>query len=274
MHSLKVMIVAACVVNLIGCTNRESATPANANRFGTSSVGDIGGEPIPESLYRRLGLNMLQKPIEDMTEDERNAVMNQLVALMLVSKHGAADGLDQELNVAAELELRRMQYLASETIERYLEEHPPSEATLRRLYEERIQNLSGTEYKARHILVETEEKASEVIALLDSGGDFAALAEEHSTGPTGPSGGDLGWFTPDRMVEAFAQAVEATPVGSYSKTPVRTQYGWHVILVEDSRGQQPPGIESMRNELTTIARRQAAEDYIEALKNQATEVSN
>lgn len=269
MRSLKVTIAAACLATLVGCGNRDAANDASPPLLGAASVGSIGDEPIPESLYRRLGLNMLQKPAENMSEDERNAVMDQLVAMMLVSKQGVADGLDRELNVAAELELRRMQYLASETVERYLAENPPSEADLRELYEERIQNLSGAEYKAGHILLETEEKAAEVIALLDAGGDFAALAEEHSTGPTGPSGGDLGWFTPDRMVEPFAQAVLATPVGSYSKTPVRTQYGWHVILVEDSRDQQPPGIESMRTELVTIARRQKVDEYIAMLKRQA-----
>jgi peptidyl-prolyl cis-trans isomerase C len=232
-------------------------------------VGIINGAPIAESLYRRLGLNMLQKPIDDMSDEERAAVMDRLLALVLVSAEGAKNGLDSELNIAAELELRRMQYLASATVERYMEDNPPSESELRRLYEERIQNLSGPEYKARHILLESEAEAQTVIALLEAGGDFAALAAEHSTGPTGPNGGDLGWFAPDSMVEPFSNAVQALEVGGYSREPVQTQFGWHVILLEDSRDQQPPGIESMRTELATLAQRQQLEAFIQALRERA-----
>ena len=270
MHILKNSIAAVCMAGMLAACGGSGA-PGNieANALGAASVGTINGVPIPESLYRRLGLNMLQKSVDDMTPEEQSAVLEQLVALMLVAEAGSRDGLDNERTIAADLELRRMQYLASATVERYAEQNAPSEAELRALYEERIQNLSGTEYKARHILLETEEDARNVIALLNDGGDFEALAMEHSTGPTGPNGGDLGWFTPDRMVEPFSNAVRALEVGSYSTTPVQTQFGWHVILLEDSRDQQPPGIESMRTELTTLARRQKIEEYVGALRERA-----
>ncbi len=132
-----------------------------------------------------------------------------------------------------------------------------------------MQNLSGTEYNARHILLESREEAENVIDLLDAGGDFASLAEEHSTGPTGPRGGQLDWFTPDRMVEPFSNAVVALEVGAYTADPVRTEFGWHVILLEDTRDRQPPGLESMRIELTTLAERQKAQAFIEGLRNSA-----
>ena len=254
---------------LVACANDEPPDSAAASRLGASNVGMINGAPLAESLYRRLGLNLLQKPIDDMSAEERTAVMDRLLALILVSGEGAKDGIDAELNIAAELELRRMQYLASATLERYMEDNPPSESELRRLYEERIRNLSGTEYKARHILLETEAEAERVVALLEAGGDFAALAAEHSTGPTGPNGGDLGWFAPDTMVEPFSNAVQALEVGGYSHEPVRTQFGWHVILLEDSRDQQPPGIDSMRTELTTLAQRQQVEAFIQSLRERA-----
>ena len=268
MYLLKLTLAALCVSCVLGCGSDQPAS-AGTNALGDSDVGTVNGMPIPESLYRRLALNMLQKPIEDMSEDERSSVLDQLIALMLVAREGETQGLDDERNIAAELELRRMQFLASATVERFIEDNPPSESELRELYEERMQNLSGIEYKARHILVETEEDANEVISLLDAGGDFAALAAEHSTGPTGSSGGDLGWFTPDRMVEPFSNAVQAMEVGSYSATPVRTQFGWHVILLEDSRDQQPPGLDSMRTELETVASRQKIEEYVQNLRNRA-----
>lgn len=268
MKMQKRVLSIACAAVLAACS-QTTEPPQEENYLGTSSVGSIDGVAIPESLFRRLGLNMLQKPAEEMTEDERAAVLDQLVAIELAAADGERRQLDHERTVAAELELRRLQYLASAAVERYIEDNPPSEAELRDLYEERTANLSGTEYKARHILVETEEEAINVIEQLDAGGDFAALAEEFSTGPTGPNGGDLGWFAPDRMVAPFSNAVQALEVGGYTAEPVQTQFGWHVILLEDTRAQQPPGIESMRVELTTLVQRQKIEAYLESLRESA-----
>ncbi|MGD8323132.1 MAG: peptidylprolyl isomerase, partial [Gammaproteobacteria bacterium] len=191
-----------------------------------------------------------------MTPEERADILNQLIAIHLAAADGERLGLHHERSIAAQLELSRLQYLASAAVERHVENNPPSEAELRDLYEARIENLSGNEYKARHILVETEQEARDLIAQLDEGADFAALAMEFSTGPTGPNGGDLDWFAPDRMVAPFSNAVQELEVGAYSPEPVNTQFGWHVILLEDTRDRQPPSIESMRVELTTIAQQQ------------------
>jgi peptidyl-prolyl cis-trans isomerase C len=266
----KNILATACLLALTGCNDTAVETGAGADNLGSSSIGTINGKPIPESVFRKLGLNSIQKRAEDMTPEERAAVIDQLVTLELVAADGLADNIDSELTVAADLELLRLQFLANATVERYLERNPPSESLIRDLYDERTQSLSGTEYKARHILVETEDEARRIIGQLDAGGDFAALAEEFTTDPSGRnSGGDLGWFSPNAMVEPFAAAVQQVEAGSYSAAPVQTQFGWHVILVEDTRAQQPPGIESMRRELENIARRQQIENYIESLREAA-----
>ena len=96
------------------------------------------------------------------------------------------------------------------------------------------------EFKARHILVETQSEANSIVAELEGGANFAELAKTKSTGPSGPNGGDLGWFSPNQMVQPFSQAVAALEDGAFSKTPVQTQFGWHVILREDSREATPP----------------------------------
>ena len=127
---------------------------------------------------------------------------------------------------------------AISVVTRYVDETLPAETESRPISEEEIQDLP-LEYFARHILVDSEEEARAVIDLLNDGGDFAALAVEYSTGPSGPNGGDLGWFAADVMVPPFADAVRAMEVGSYSVEPVPTQFGWHVIFVEETRDQQP-----------------------------------
>lgn len=262
------LLPVACLTMLGACT--ESAqTVVEENWLGDVNVGTINGAGVPESVFRRLALDTLQKNAEDLTADERALIIDRLVSFQLAAADGEQQGLHQERNVAATLELARMQLLANAAVERYLEDNEPGEAMLRDLYEQRIAEMSGSEYKARHILVETEEEASDLIVQLDGGADFAALAQEFSTGPTGPSGGDLGWFAPDRMVAPFSEAVQTLEVGAHTAEPVRTQFGWHVILLEDTRDQQAPGIESLRVELTTIAQQQLVQEYLENLKQGA-----
>ncbi len=253
---------------LAGCAE-TTETVVEENWLGESSVGTIDGVNVPESVFRRLSLDTIQKPVEEMTPEEREAMLDRLVTFQIAATEGERLGLHEERNIAASLELARLTVLANSVVERHLEDNPPSEAELRERYEQRIENLSGTEYKARHILVESEDEATSLIEQLDGGADFAALAEEFSTGPTGPSGGDLGWFAPDRMVAPFSAAVQDLEVGAFSTAPVQTQFGWHVILLEDTRDQQPPGMESMRVELTSIAQQQRVQAFLQELRDAA-----
>ncbi len=121
-----------------------------------------------------------------------------------------------------------------------------------------------TELNASHILVETEEEALALIDELAAGADFAELAQEHSTGPSGPNGGQLGWFGAGMMVPEFEQAAFALEVGEVSP-PVQTQFGWHVLILNDSRDQDPPALESVRGELAEGLRRAEVDARIDAL---------
>lgn len=136
--------------------------------------------------------------------------------------------------------------------QQYLAENPPQE-----------------EVQARHILLETEEKAKEVLILVQGGLDFAEAAKAHSTGPSGPAGGDLGYFTKDRMVAPFADAAFAMQAGDVSKAPVKTDFGWHIIKVEDRRSQPQPAFEEMRDQLSEELTREVATDLIAGLRESA-----
>lgn len=124
------------------------------------------------------------------------------------------------------------------------------------------------EYNASHILVETEEKAQEIVKLLADGGDFPALAQEHSTGPSGPNGGSLGWFGEGMMVQPFEAAVVALEAGQVSD-PVQTQFGWHVIILNESRVVSAPTLEEIREELESEIRKSDLEGRIAALVEMA-----
>ncbi len=120
-----------------------------------------------------------------------------------------------------------------------------------------------TEWNASHILVETEEEAQALVTELDGGADFAELATEKSTGPSGPSGGELGWFGPGMMVGEFEAAVADMEVGAIS-APVQTQFGWHVLKLNDTRQKDAPSLDEVRDELTATVQREAAEVAIAA----------
>jgi peptidyl-prolyl cis-trans isomerase C len=140
-----------------------------------------------------------------------------------------------------------------------------SDADVQAAYDERYADFTpATEYNASHILVETEEEAQEIIDILATGADFAEMAKLKSTGPTGPSGGELGWFGPGRMVPEFENAVVQLEQGQVSP-PVQTQYGWHVIRLNDSRQPGIPTLEQVRGELTQEVWNTALEGEIRVL---------
>jgi peptidyl-prolyl cis-trans isomerase C len=133
---------------------------------------------------------------------------------------------------------------------------------------EYAESAEETEYRAAHILVETEEKAQSLVEEINGGANFAALAQEHSTGPSGPSGGELGWFGAGVMVPEFFEAVAALEVGEVS-APVQTQFGWHVIKLNETRVKARPTLDEVRDELADTLRRQALEAHIAQLETEA-----
>ena len=142
---------------------------------------------------------------------------------------------------------------------------------MRKLYDERIGNQKLSEYKVNHILLKTEEEAKATIAELDAGAKFMDLAKSKSTGPSASQGGELGWLNPAQLntMPGFAQALSEMKKGSYSKSPVQTQYGWHVIQLEDKRDLEPPSLEQVEKQITAALRQQRLQEYVVKLRNDA-----
>jgi peptidyl-prolyl cis-trans isomerase C len=171
------------------------------------------------------------------------------------------------------LENERRAILATEAIENVMQ-GDLDDATVQAAYDERYASAAqDTEYKAAHILVETEETARDLIAQLDGGADFAALAREHSTGPSGPNGGDLGWFGPGVMVESFFNAVASLLPGEISE-PVQTQFGWHVIKLNETRLTETPPLDEVRAEIEETLRQEKFDAHVETLSGNATITRN
>jgi peptidyl-prolyl cis-trans isomerase C len=190
-------------------------------------------------------------------------ILDQLVSQTLLSQSFEGDR-PERIVLALENETRSL--IAGEVVENILANAVTPEA-VEAMYAEQYLNVEqGQEYSAAHILVETEEAASQVKADIDAGADFAATAREKSTGPSGPRGGDLGWFGKGVMVPAFEAAVVALEPGQVSD-PIQTDFGWHVIKLNEIRTATAPGLDAVRGEIEAAVRDKALQDRIADLNS-------
>jgi peptidyl-prolyl cis-trans isomerase C len=193
-------------------------------------------------------------------------LVQRLIDLTLAGKAGRAAGLADDERVKAFVAQAEEQAIREAYLDREIEARI-TDAAVQDAYQAHLAaNPPAEELSARHILVETEEAAREVIALLDGGADFVELAKERSTGPSGPKGGDLGYFTADQMVPEFSQAAAALEPGGYTSEPTKTQFGWHVIKLEDRRTSAPAPFEEIENQLREALARETAEKVLKGLR--------
>lgn len=254
---------------LTACSRDESTGEASSSALGPGQVATVDGEPIPESLFRVYALNALRKNPDELTPEERDSVLEDLLRFKLLEAEATDRGLLSERTIAAELELQRLNLVARAMALRYIEENPASEAELREVYEDNLERLAPPEYKARHILVETAEEAENVIEQLNEGSDFEALARERADGPTGPNGGDLGWFSAASMSAPLVQAVQSMMIGTHSSTPVQSEFGYHVLLLEDTRMSEPPALDEVRDDLRSVVDRRKLDAFVRSLREAA-----
>ena len=193
-----------------------------------------------------------------------NGILDQLVQQTLLGDQ--IEELSTASRVTLDNEERALR--AAEEARRVVEEAMTDES-IQAAYDELYGNAEPeTEYNASHILVETEEEAAALVTELEGGADFAELAMEKSTGPSGPRGGELGWFGTGAMVPPFEEAVVSLDVGAIS-APVQTQFGWHVIKLNETRVKDAPALEQVRGELLENVQAAAIESRIEALTETA-----
>ncbi len=212
---------------------------------------------LPEN-YRRVDINLLLPQLLEGLIDGR-----------LLAQAALEAGMMDDPTVK-----RRLAYVTNDVLQQtYLDQLLAEEITeqrIRETYEATIPTQPGEEeISARHILLEDEGAARAVIGELDAGGDFAALAKTHSTGPSGAGGGDLGYFTRQQMVAPFAEAAFALNPGEYTKDPIKTQFGWHVIKVEDRRVTPPPTFEESQAEIGQQLAQEFVRDLMANLRDTA-----
>jgi peptidyl-prolyl cis-trans isomerase C len=265
----KTLVLGWCALLSVSACSPDGAEVASAD-LGPTRVAVVNGQPVAESVLRTYALATERKNLEELSPEDRERVLNDLIGLQLLAQQADNSGLTNSRTLAAQIEIQRLRLIANAMATDYIEKNPPSGADIQALYDENLPLLSGEQYKARHILVATKDEAESVIAQLQDGAQFTALAEERADGPTGPNGGALDWFTLDTMPAQFGDAVRTMSVGSYTTEPVETDFGFHVILLEETRKQEPPALADIRTELVSAAQRKRLDDYIKMLRESAT----
>jgi peptidyl-prolyl cis-trans isomerase C len=268
MSPKSLVLATLTLISTTACSQETAGT--NSADLGAARVAMVNGQPVAESVLRIYTLATERKNLDEVTPADRERLLNDLIGVELLAQQAEKDGLTSSRTLAAQIELQRLQLVARAMATDYLQKNPASDADLQAIYDENLPQLAGEQYKARHILVPTKEEADVVIAQLRQGADFVALAQEHADGPTGPNGGALDWFTLDSMPPPFATAVQGMTSGQHSAQPVQTEFGFHVILLEETRKQEAPALADIRDELAAAAERKRLDDYLKALRESAT----
>ena len=234
----------------------------------TTVVATIG----EETIYLAEILQMAQRLPEQYKKLPLPAVypslLQRAIDARLIASAGRAAGYAENTQVKKRLRDAESQIISEIFLTETVGDRITDEA-LRQSYEEHKVSFSGgDQVKARHILLETEEVAREVITEMVKGGDFAALATKHSTGPSAASGGDLGWFAEGQMVPEFSAVAFALAPGEFTTEPVKTQFGWHVILVDDRKTGEAPPFEQARQQLASAMSQTILREMLEALRKE------
>ena len=256
------MILLALAAALLAACSQKGTQDAAAPK--SPPVAVVDGQTIDRGLYDFYVEGIAKKPAGQLTPEQRDQLLDNLVRARVIAEQAEKDGTAKEPNTAALLELQRLNVLQQAVSEKYLKDRQATDQELRQEYETQIAALPKLEYHARHILVATEQFAGKVVAELEKGAKFEDVAKRESM-DSKESGGDLGWFTPDRMVKPFADAVVALKPGEYTHAPVQTQYGWHVIKLEETREVAPPAFDQVKQRVEQMVQGKKFKSYVDDL---------
>ncbi len=245
--------VALAVAVVVGAAGLVAAPTAAF----AQNAAVVNGKPIPQSRVDEF-IKILASQGRPDNEETRKLVRDELVARELFTQEAEKRGLAKSAAVRTQIDNARQDILIRAMIRDYVEKNPVTDAEVNTEYKKLIaENASGgKEYKARHILVETEDEGKKIIADIKGGASFEDLAKQSKDPGSGSNGGDLGWNTPATFVKEFADAMAALPKGALTQAPVKSQFGYHVIRVDDVREAEPPPLEQLRPQIQQQLERQ------------------
>ena len=252
-------ITATILLLAAGCTKTDTAAAA------AKPVATVNGTAISQdvwNLYVKARHN--GKAAADLTPEQRTETLDELIGMYA----GALEAKKQNLTTGedgARIELVNTSSMTELLFKKFVDGKEPTEEELKAEYAARVAELPKNEFHARHILVDDEAKAKDLIAQIDKGASFEKLATENSKDGSATEGGDLGWFMATQMVKPFSDALQQLEIGKYTATPVKSQFGWHIIKLEETRAATPPPYESVKPQLGPMVKQKKFEAHLKEL---------
>lgn len=252
-----------CAALIAGALAASPVLAADSKAFAT-----VNGQVIPQYVADAFINEQKAQGAKDNPEF-RNAVKEELVRRELLVNEARKKGLDKKSDILGQMEIAKQAILIRAYIGDYLKANPVTDAELQKEYDAIKSQLGGTEYHVRHILVDKEEDAKAIIDKLDKGEKFADLAKQSKDPGSKENGGDLGWNVPGSFVKPFSDAMVKLDKGGYTHTPVKSDFGYHVIQVEETRPLTPPTFEQLKPQLAQRVTQKKVEKLIEDLRAKA-----
>jgi len=245
-----------------------SALAINTAFAEDKSAAMVNGVSIPQSRIDMRVKAATQQGQPD-TPELRKSIREDLINLEVLAQEAAKLGLDKSSEVTQQIALARQTVLANAFVQDYVKNHPVSDDVLKQEYDKLKMNVGTKEYKSRHILVETEAEAKSIIAQLGKKAKFEKLAAKSKDVGSAEHGGELEWAVPSNFVPPFANAMVSLKKGEYTKEPVQTQYGWHVIKLDDVRELKVPSFDELKPQLQQRMQQQNVQNAITELRDKA-----
>jgi peptidyl-prolyl cis-trans isomerase C len=254
MNRTPAILSALAIASLAAACTQNAGTASTGTDTGKSAtVAVVDGVAITRSFYDEYVRTVTTTPQAELTEKQRDGLLENLIRGNVLAKEAERSGAAATDKARATVELQRLDTLSRAASEHFLKDKTPTEQELRAEYEKRVASMDKSQYRASHILVQSQEEANQIIARLRAGGNFAQIAREKSQ-DTGSKdkGGDLDWFAASAMTPPFAEALVKLKKGETTASPVQTDFGFHVIRLVDVREATVPTYESVKEQLAQL----------------------
>ncbi len=268
MNYSRILVTATALTALAACQPKTAATTAAADT--SPAVATVNGSPITRDFYEFYIKGITGKSSADLTAQQRTAALDNLIRGKLTGEEAIKEGLDKSGDTGFLLNLTRLNVLEQAVSDKYLKDRQPTDAELHAEYDSQIGSMPKLEYHARNIVVSTEGFAQSVISELEKGAKFEDVAKKESMDPSAKTNaGDLGWFTPDRMLPELSAAVITLKPGEYTHKPIKSQYGWHVVQLIETRDLTPPPFDQVKQRLVQVVQAKKFRTYQDELMRTA-----
>ncbi|HUN91325.1 MAG TPA: peptidylprolyl isomerase [Burkholderiaceae bacterium] len=251
----RILVAAACAVSFVGAVQTASA----------QNTAVVNNKPIPKTLEDAF-VKQIGQPD---TPELRKRIHDQLVEREILMQEATKRGIPERPDVKFQIDINRQNTVIQGLLRDELQKNPITDAQVQAEYDKQKQAAGDKEYKARHILVGSEAEAKDIIDQLNKGAKFEELAKKSKDAGSAANGGDLDWAAPGAYVKPFSEAMVKLEKGQFTQAPVQTQFGWHVIRLDDVRDQKAPPLEQVKQQITEALQQQRIQAFVEGLKKKA-----